>query len=84
MVYSLTKDPSLQTRHLVVYNTGPAVGVDLETLRRVFEAYGTVERLECPNLAWSRVYISFEKVTDVWGIAARPAVILSHPSNMIF
>lgn len=65
VVYSLTRDPRLQTRHLVVYNTGPAVGVDLPTLRRVFEVYGTVERLECPNPSWSRIYVSFDEVSHV-------------------
>lgn len=62
VLYCLTKDSSLHTRHLVVYNTGPAVGIDLGTLRRVFEAYGSVERLACPNPSWSRVYITFEEV----------------------
>lgn len=62
VVYCVTSDPSLQTRHLAIYNTGPAVGVDLATLRKVFEAYGTVERLECPNPKWSRIYVSFDKV----------------------
>lgn len=68
VVYCLARDPSLRTRHLVVYNTGPAVGVDMVTLRRIFEAYGTVERVACPNPAWSRVYVSFEKVEATgWG-----------------
>lgn len=62
LVYHLTKDASVQTRHLVVYNTGPAVGVDEVTLRRVFEAYGEVERVYCPNPAAARVLITFHEV----------------------
>lgn len=64
VVYALTRDSSLQTRHLIVYNTGPVVGVDLPTLRRVFETYGTVERLESPNPSWARVHVSFDKVRN--------------------
>lgn len=61
-VYNLPRDPSIQTRHLVVYNTGPAVGVDEITLRRVFEAYGSVERVLCPNPASARVLVTFDEV----------------------
>lgn len=62
VVYQLTRN-GVQTRHLVVYNTGPAVGVDELTLRRVFEAYGTVERVLCPNPASARVLITFAEVS---------------------
>lgn len=62
LVYHLTKKAGIQTRHLVVYNTGPAVGVDEVTLRRVFEAYGDVERVYCPNPAAARVLVSFHEV----------------------
>lgn len=61
LVYHVTKD-DVQTRHLVVYNTGPAVGADEATLRRVFEAYGEVERVHCPNPAAARVLITFHEV----------------------
>ncbi|CAN0101593.1 unnamed protein product [Ectocarpus sp. 12 AP-2014] len=64
LVYHLTKKAGIQTRHLVVYNTGPAVGVDEVTLRRVFEAYGEVERVYCPNPAAARVLISFHEVSS--------------------
>lgn len=62
-VYNLPRDPSIQTRHLVVYNTGPAVGVDEVTIRRVFEAYGSVERVLCPNPASARVLVTFDEVS---------------------
>lgn len=65
IVYHLTRDASIQTRHIVVYNTGPAVGVDELTLRRVFEAYGTVERVVCPNPAAARVLVTFEDVSEM-------------------
>lgn len=61
LVYHLTKG-DVRTRHLVVYNTGPAVGADEATLRRVFEAYGEVERVHCPNPAAARVLITFREV----------------------
>lgn len=62
LVYHLTRDPVIQTRHLVVYNTGPAVGVEESKLRRVFEAYGNVERVVCPDPAAARVLITFDEV----------------------
>lgn len=62
-VYNLPRNPSIQTRHLVVYNTGPAVGVDELTLRRIFEAYGSVERVLCPNPASARVLVTFDEVS---------------------
>ena len=62
VVYHHTRGASIQTRHLVVYNTGPAVGVDELTLRRVFEAYGTVERVLCVNPAAARVLVTFHEV----------------------
>lgn len=61
LVYHLTKN-GVRTRHLVVYNTGPAVGADEATLRRVFDAYGEVERVCCPNPAAARVLITFREV----------------------
>ncbi|CAN0082210.1 unnamed protein product [Pylaiella littoralis] len=64
LVYHLTKDASVQTRHLVVYNTGPAVGVDEVTLWRVFGAYGEVERVYCPNPAAARVLITFREASS--------------------
>ncbi|CAM9789163.1 unnamed protein product, partial [Scytosiphon promiscuus] len=64
LVYHLVKGAGIETRHLVVYNTGPAVGVDEATLRRVFEAYGEVERVHCPNPAAARVLISFHEVSS--------------------
>lgn len=77
LVYHLTKD-EVQTRHLVVYNTGPAVGADQVTLRRVFEAYGEVERVHCPNPAAARVLITFQEVCTSThpAFSARPTTLL--------
>lgn len=72
LVYHLTKKAGIQTRHLVVYNTGPAVGVDELTLRRVFEAYGEVERVYCPNPAAARVLISFHEVCVSEAFSTKP------------
>lgn len=61
-VHHHAREAKVQTRHIIVYNTGPAVGVDELTLRRVFEAYGPVERVLCPDLTAARVLVTFKDV----------------------
>lgn len=61
-VHHHAREAKVQTRHIIVYNTGPAVGVDELTLRRVFEAYGPVERVLCPDPAAARVLVTFKDV----------------------
>lgn len=61
-VHHHAREAKVQTRHIIVYNTGPAVGVDELTLRRVFKAYGPVERVLCPDPAAARVLITFKDV----------------------
>ena len=64
VAFSKPRHPTMPTRHLHVANTGPAVGVSVETLWRTFSEYGPLERVvvELPQRAY--LVVTFEQVAD--------------------
>jgi len=64
VAFSKPRNPHLETRHLFVANTGPALGVSVQTLWDTFQAYGLVERIVVEHPKRAYVIVSFVTVAS--------------------
>eukprot|EP00959_Pyramimonas_sp_CCMP1952_P433870 9085533-Pyramimonas_sp.AAC.1 len=50
------------SQHLYVANTGPAVGVSLESVQCALGQFGEVERVVCPDHTKPKIFLTFKNV----------------------